>query len=377
MLKLKRFYFKEKYPWEYEFGPVELSNGLNLLIGKSGTGKTKFLNIITNISNKLGRGLIPGVTVQGNIFELNIQFEDENNKNIIYNIIGEFGEQTDTEIVLKQSSKNIKISEELIINDVKYIERENTKINLLIEKKEVLITLNSSIIAHEIPFAEQETITKIRTFFGGLMRLNESFGFNQIRFVVAQESPMVVSSTGDFLEASLYLFKEKYPENYKKYLNTLKEFFPSIENLNFRNVNNSNDISMFIKESLYPKEYYYMEASSGMHRIMGILNIIFSPILKTLICIDEIDNGIDYELLGKLFELIDEHANDFQVIATSHHPHWQDKTRLENWIIIKNMESRRRFHKIDFSKLSPLYKSNKYANSKLLFEKEIPLLEMK
>jgi energy-coupling factor transporter ATP-binding protein EcfA2 len=381
--KLRKFSFHDKLPSGWEFGPMALNGNFHLLVGKSGSGKTKTLNVLSHLKNSVmtqrfleflednrySFRLIISHVLNGKEVRIDYQFT------VVYK----------EKFVSEDASQNIKAIEERVTLDGKEIlHRQQNRVELAIEpRKEVFIPL--------IPYSFRTTfgneqidpvLQALSDFFAGIRRLND----NSVASIdIELGTPLnIVQPDGRGLSSSFEWMQHEHGEIYQKVLQEFTTMFGSITAIDFKLPTTFNVPFpvMHLSETGVTEQYSILEAAGGIQRVLSILNLIYAPGPISLICIDEIDSNLDALRIAKLLTHVKENRETLpQILAVSHNPYFQDRCGFAEWVVAQRHGSTVAYYSVDEEKMDPLYATGLYENSSLFKnslydEPQLPLKAM-
>jgi AAA15 family ATPase/GTPase len=314
----------------WEISDIELKK-LNLVVGDSGSGKTRFLNTFFN----LGR-FATGTKKSGDgcwkvRFEINGSFYSWE----IENRIKENGEWfVDRELLIDESKKN----------GPPIIERTSDSFQFNGEKIPKLKKDSSSIELLE----DEELVKPIKEGFGNILRRN--FSSDELDRAVRLE--MITNDLLDQdiqtifhrdvgLNIKLYYLSEKNPTLFKSICDRFLEIFPFVRNYKMHTLKDYK--SNFPAPGLFPilsiKEknvdiWIPLERfSSGMQKVLLLItDCHFFP--ESSIClIDEYENSLGINAINFFPTYLSEIDKDIQFIITSHHPYIINSIPANNWLV--------------------------------------------
>ena len=311
MLKLESYSVDEKKGTSQYWSMDEITfDRYNLIIGKNATGKSQLfnrLNFLRCLHEQDGQTPSIITDVHSKITFKNTKSGDE----IFYEVIISPGH----EVREKIENKTKKII--LFNSDSKefYNEKTNKIEHRLIVKKHSVTKL----IADDID--KYPTIKQIGDFFAGIKILRTD-RYDPSSLSLSRHQ-LVPDDNLRNLGSVVLLWKDQKPELYHRLLNTFKTFFFEIKD--FTDVPKANlPILGFIEKNV-TEVFDQTECSMGMLRILGLIALSISEDPKTgkvpsLLMIDEIDKGLDYENVGLIIEYVKEQSSESQIIFSSHSP---------------------------------------------------------
>jgi predicted ATPase len=313
------------------------------LVGASGVGKTKILGAIAQLKE----------IAQGHSFNgiaWNVKFETLEKKTYIWQ--GEFEQRAKSPFDLSDEAKkeekyNI-ISEQLIENDIKIINRNSDK---LIFNGEETVKLSPQQSAVSL-LKEEELISPV---FKSLTKV-QLIDYTEILW----KSMIVISdiTTTEYLVKkydTIEKIKESNKEIYEKLFlasvvnNSIFEsikrryitIFPQVEDIRFAPADSTTDTPFYFKEDYLVAqikekgvERWIQEFSSGMFRsLMQIGELYLCPEGSVLLK-DEFENSLGVNCIDELTNDILNSEREIQFILTSHHPYIINNIPYQNWKIV-------------------------------------------
>jgi AAA15 family ATPase/GTPase len=331
MIKYYEYNGGENENWE--FSAVLLSK-INLLVGASGSGKTRFLNTLFNFSEFVTNGR----NFRFGIWKLKIT---AGNSEYDWNYEGSFND--DGEHIVK-SEVLIKINDGTSIELVRRDEKEFFFKGVPLPKLEKDIPSVSLL-------KEEELIKPLYNVFAHVMR--RRFHDNALNDAVAIEgiSKKTIdkftkkSNLDEFwvrdrpIQSRLYLFNKFFKEKYKVATEFLISVFPTIEATEIRFLTEAT----FGKETIVPIFFVkekgvkdlipLQELSSGMQKVLLIITDILSLTQNCIYIIDEYENSLGINAINFLPEFLLNYGGDNQFIITTHHPYLINNMPMKNWLV--------------------------------------------
>jgi ABC-type multidrug transport system ATPase subunit len=331
-MKLLRYNLSASPEDNFIFEATNFSR-INLLVGDSGTGKTKFLNTIDNFFKQL---VSPKIRFSG---KWDVDFEVAG---ISYNYRLSVTQSTrsprektiESEILTKGKGELFNRSNGSIIwkgNKMPKLSSDQACFSLLEDDEITPIYLNmKKVIA--------------RRFSGNELDANFQLG-TVLSNAPNNPVPPHIKSLGDLaiepidFHNKMYILKIFSPGNYKKVIELIKTAFPIIEEAdiqdmikvlpNFQGPLHTHVFS--IKEKNIEKWIATNNISSGMQKIF--LLILDTILLQDagILLIDEYENSLGISAINFLPDLIDTISENCQFIITSHHPYIINKIPIESW----------------------------------------------
>lgn len=320
-------------------------DGLNLLVGISGVGKTKILRAILDM-----KAIALGQTIPSLKWKMKFQAHSDS----VYEWTGET-ESIQPRLTTNQGlnkinsifdfglGANTKIQNEKILENGKVVaERDASTI-----KFQGSITLKLSPFESLIKLLSLEE--KIQPIFNGFSRIifrDVSRNLVEVRF---QETSAINSSDSQYNNLDtiknsnlgfllkLLLVSIKHKNEYYKIKGYFSDIFPQVEDIVIReepNLLNSNIVVMYIKEKGIKNLIHYNDVSSGMMRTIEHLCDIFLSPDNAVVLIDEFENSLGVNCIDTITETILQRREKIQYIITSHHPYIINKVSKDFWKLV-------------------------------------------
>lgn len=311
---------------------IQFNSMLTLLVGASGVGKTKILNVIkalTNISN--------GESYNG--LKWRVEFL-QNEHDYIWE--GEFDSKNEYgHISLDLGDKDGKVSiiNELIIDNGEILVKRSSDAIFYQGNKLVKLDNTKSIV--EL-LKEEPLIEPIYKGFQQCYDLDTNE--NKINFspiVDVSKRPlnlMIIKALKTFSPIEkLFLLYEKKMKEFDIINQKFQDIFPNIEGIDFT-VAKSFDGQFVpilrIKEKNVVSWIDQLDISSGMMRtLLQIITLVLAND-GDVIMIDEFENGLGVNCINELADLIMEPEANIQVVMTSHHPYIINAIPVKDWKIL-------------------------------------------
>ena len=323
--------------------PTKLGK-VNLLVGTSGSGKTRFLNTFFNFSHFVA------VSNRSWFGNWKISFITEG---CAYTWIMKVG-------LNKKNDRREVLTEQLIKNP------DNNRREILIDRTQVSFKFcNKELpkLPGEKPsvwlLKEEEKIQPIYKLFSHVLRQN----FSGYALIKAKANttlhPSVIKSfekspdietlwSGDFpLGARMYLLENYFPNKYELAMKFFKKIFPTVKGALVGIMENSpleglpEGIMPFFKvrEKGVKPPIPLKELSSGMQKVLLIITEILSLPEGSIYLIDEYENSLGINAIDFLPEFLIDHGGENQYLITTHHPYLINKMPMRYWRVFNRRGS--------------------------------------
>lgn len=304
----------------------------NLIVGDSGTGKTRLLNTIFNLGSYVAKSKL--VVRNRNEWKLSLGIGDDK---YYWNIITE-----------EEENDPIVKSEILYLNEKLILKRER---NEIIIGDITLPKLPRDVMSISV-LKEEEILKPLYNGFSKIMRRNFFTDVLEISAGIYPVNERILDKIGSKkdlfelfksdlgLNPKLYILSNYFPDIYEKIITLFKEAFPFVTDISivdsssFDLLNIPGRAPIFcIKESSVDKLIRLDELSSGMQKTLLILTDLLSMPDDSIYLIDEYENSMGIGPLDVLPNLLLSEDIDTQIFVTSHHPYIITKIPVKNWYV--------------------------------------------
>jgi energy-coupling factor transporter ATP-binding protein EcfA2 len=335
-LRLKSFSFEERQGDEIEFevSKIDLGN-FNLFIGNNAQGKTRIFKVFDFVKNLL--------TGQGR--QISTSFNAKFNFEILSS-----KESVHYTLKVTPGTEGNSYVEEISRGDLQLLSTGTKKI-LLNEKTNQ--TVDNFFVPQNLPAISAindkqfNTIKLIREFFLRMLFINSS----KVNEVINDPASFSLNSLGTNLVSVLNNWSQKYPEIYEEVKEDFKRCFPFIMDVKFIKRPLLGRLGLIdllaINEEGVSKEIEQLAWSDGMWRMLCLICLpktqyefdkhLYPP---SLICIDEIENGLDFNTLQYITDYLRTYSENIQIIVSSHSPLMGKFIHPKDWQIVKRKGSK-------------------------------------
>lgn len=332
-MKLITYKLSSVEPDGWDFDKVSFDR-VNLLVGDSGTGKTRLVNTIVNFAKQIVSEKIIHTgdwdiefEVDGNAFSYRLVVknsqEDIAEKEIVYE---ELTRSSDKELLVKRDQGTFiwKSSE------MPKLAKNISTIVMLREEEEI----------RDIYSGFRRIVA--RRFFGD--ELNQNFQFGalspdvQKRLIEKHDASLLLNEPIDF-HNKMNLLKAIDSKMYSRIVDQYRTAFPyvidtSIQALSqmFQSVPMPLQAPVFcIREKAIEKWIPVNDISSGMQKLFLLILDLHLMKDSGILLIDEYENSLGINAINFLPDLIYTISEKCQFIITSHHPYIINNIPIENW----------------------------------------------
>lgn len=337
MIKYYEYLGSEREPWK--FAPATLSK-INLLVGTSGSGKTRFLNTLFNFSEFVTKGN----TFRAGRWILKVDIGEDIYEWIYEGIVNE----DEIHLVKYELLKKISGTEETII-----IRRD---LDNFVFMDKPLPKLEKDILSVTL-LKEEDILRPLYNVFSHVMRrrfhdssLNDSVTLSSLskNFINKLRKNPVLDELWkhDFpIQNRLYIFNEIFKDKYYTAIKFFTSVFPTIEHTEIKILNAPSFgidtvVPIFLIREKGVKELIPLsELSSGMQKVLLIITDILSLTENCIYIIDEYENSLGINAIDFLPEFLINNSGNNQFIITTHHPYLINNMPIKNWLVFNRRGS--------------------------------------
>jgi ABC-type Na+ transport system ATPase subunit NatA len=329
----------------WQLAPVEFGS-VNLLVGVSGVGKTRILEVIRSLK-KIAFGIdwekqfLNGVEWDITFYTAPDQKYRWSGKSTVVNnydyTADEFGEKTYSSIgVLPQLEV-----EEIYLNGICLAHRKDGIIEF---ESKVMPKLSPSESLIKIFQAEDKILPIINGFRLVVVSQTqnpERWTNSSIHYKIDNLSLSDIRKTNNTLVDRLGLLQINDREIFARIKSNFIEIFPQVENfrileeqIRFESSGKVSPIfSLELKEIGVNRWITQSNLSMGMLKTLAHITEIYLLAEGSILLIDEFENSLGVNCIDVVTELLNE-RKDIQFIFTSHHPYIINKIPMQYWKII-------------------------------------------
>lgn len=317
-------YYYNGWPLEeWEFQEVKL-NSVNLIVGSSGSGKTRYLNSIFNISSSI----VQGQPFRSGHWKLTVKTEEyeylweyDGGKNQIQREIvarKRIGLQEKFENLIDRTPDTFSFCGEKLPR----LQRDRIGITLLKEENKIG------------PLYETFSKVQIRKFHDEGLR--DALSLQDVskelsNLSISKDKILTLWQQQPTLSAKMFLLREMFPEQYNLAVETFQQVFPSIKKCDM-SIQSPGRVPIFlIKEKKINRNIPVVELSSGMQKVLLIIADIITLPKGSIYIIDEYENSLGINAIDFLPEFLADHGTDIQFLATTHHPYLINNMPMKTW----------------------------------------------
>jgi len=314
-------------PWVFQsarFGRT------NLIVGKSGTGKSRLLNTIFNLASSVSQGnLKPSPAKFLLTFDqakCRYRYEIETGPHGVVAERLELVGDTDSEVIIDRTRDRFLY----LGQKVPQLDFSKAGVSLL---------------------QEEEKIRPVHEGFGMIWRrrfdadgLEKARGLSNIPKDLEKACQRGIAYTRIFdltLSSRIYLIQKYDKPLYSRIKSAFQDVFPEFTELQVRKLKpdempfQTEDMvpGLFLTEKGLAQQVALPQLSSGMQKVLLIITDILSAPHGVVYMIDEYENSLGVNAIDFLPELLSD-VNTVQTLVTTHHPHLINAMPVRNWQIL-------------------------------------------
>jgi len=325
----------------FSFSKVNFER-INLLVGDTGTGKTKFLNTIFNLGrlavskvlDKYGNWTVK-FDVNGEVYKwiLEIEPDEDDQKMIVKDNLYKIDDGNDIEIIKRDENHFVFEGKEL-----PKLSRNEASISLL---------------------KDEPSIKPLFDGFGSIMKRDfyKLFSLSEDKYEILSNNEINGFEKNKSLEKlfhmnhdvniKLYFLSIYFNEIYNNIILQIKEVFNFITDVKITDIQDKYGGPQFagkipmlsIKEKNVEDWLDYAILSAGMRKVITILTDSYILPKGALYLIDEYENSLGINAIDFLPTFLLSEQTQNQFILTSHHPYIINKIPVKNWYIFNRKGS--------------------------------------
>jgi len=326
--------YKDTVQQGESFSKIELGK-VNLFVGASGSGKTRFLNTLFNFGSFLttGQRFRRGhwkIELQASGYTYFLEYKGQEPGETEQSIVRELITATD-----KSGKKEILVDR----NQGKFIFC-NTRLPKLPASKPSVYLLKE----------EPKIAPLFRSFSRILRRSFDTDTITQARLL----QPVTKNTINEFrtdksldqllakqfpLSATLYVLRKNFPTKFKLIAQYYQSIFQTIEAVQISNItaprlDKTGEIpAIAIKQKGVRKLIEISQLSSGMVKVLLILTDVITMPNGSVYMIDEYENSLGINAIDFFPGFLSQHGNDNQFIITTHHPYLINNIPVRDWYL--------------------------------------------
>ena len=369
---------------------IRLKDGVNLLLGINGSGKSSFINSLRLLSEGvIGEGLVKLIQEQWGGFDQIINFNGERKApyaQVTYvfdgeklnaiNKIAKFKSDIHYRITICPSGTSYTLSEKIYAEDRKKSDSKfiyldfsngNGKISTRVEGSKIIFQdySESEVSGQELilrQINDPKHYLPIHTLRKAIEQMSVYSNFNveegsRVRLATEFTTDVRLKKNGANLSQILNLLKLSHTFAFTRLEETFRNVNPHFKSIEITNLHGQSYLSLLEKNM--SRSIGAMHMSDGKLRFLLLESIFYNPHRGLLVAIDEPERGLHPDMIRSVSDMIKHAAKDTQIIVATHSPHLLNQFELEDILVFEKNEENTTVVKIvseeDFPDLNDEY----------------------
>lgn len=344
-MRLLSYEYRDLGPRGWTFYKSELSR-VNLLVGDSASGKTRFLNTIFNLCLTVTeKRPLPAPTqwklsfIHNDIkYDWRIRTDhDSNNKAFVLEEHLTQYEGSSRKTIIQR------IPSEFNFNGIHLPKLRSDNLSISILKEEELIKPIFEGFSH---------ILRRRFFSDALQDVQPTIEPNPgyLNSPAKSLSDIYNMDPHPTLNLKLFILRKKFPDIYAKICESFMSVFGFVTDVDVKDIRDIMPRAIIpipaptpifaIQEKGVKNWLGINELSSGMQKVMLIITDTLSLPNGSTYLLDEYENSLGVSAIDFLPSFLDTIENEIQFLITSHHPYLINNIPADNWLVFRRRGSR-------------------------------------
>ena len=337
---------------------------VNLIVGDSGAGKTRFLNTLSNFAKQ---ATADSVSFSGDwtvVFTIG-------SKQYQWDLVVDENPKSEEKIVSREilSVKIAGVFQTILSRDGNSFTYGETKLPKLSRNMTSISLLKDEDDISSINAAFKRVQT--RRFFTS--ELSENFAYYSLptgvveKHMSAKDLDLLLRDPIGF-QNKIFILEQLFPQKYKDLLEFYKEVFPFVKEFSFQmlsDVSNAPKLpfrtrAFCFKEQSLDRWIPVNDISSGMQKVFLLALDVYLMPEGGIMLIDEYENSLGVNAINFFPDLLIDSDFECQFILSSHHPYLINRIPIDSWLV---------FHRkgVDVSIKSGKELKEKFGKSRQLY----------
>ena len=342
-MKILQYTVNEVVEAPWSFSPVQIAR-VNLLVGNTATGKTRFLNTLFNLRRFV-------VNKEPRSGDWEIEFTDHGIK-YRWNVLSFQRDQEEVQVHREYVARYEANGDETVL-----VERDNDTFRY---KTNVLPKLNKGETSISL-LKDEDDIRPIYEAFTRIKRRQFSLGADQgilayeaLPFIKEpqrgqQYSLEELSKDSFSLNVKFFYLKKFHQRIFNSICSLFMEVFPFIKEIDVKDAKEFAALPVHVsgvvpvisfREANVSRRILQHEISSGMKKMLLFITDMMTMPSDSMYLIDEYENSLGLNAIQFFPELIENESGISQYIITSHHPYIIGNIPIQNWYVFTRKGSR-------------------------------------
>lgn len=348
---------------------IKLKDGVNLLLGINGSGKSSFINSLRILNEGIaGEGLVKLIQEQWGGYDQIINFNGDRKApyaQITYvfdykklnavNAAADFKSDIYYRITIRQSGTSYTLNEKIYTEHKKktgsaftYLDfsNGNGKISTRTQDSAILFQdyTDSDISGQELilrQINDPKHYLPIHTLRKAIELISVYNNFNveegsKVRSTTEFSTDVRLRKNGANLSQILNLLKFNHTFDFARLEKTFSNINPNFKSIEIINLYGQSYLSLLEKNM--SRAIGALHISDGTLRFLLLESIFYNPLRGSLVAIDEPERGLHPDMIRSVAEMIKYAAKQTQIIIATHSPHLLNQFELEDILVFEKNE---------------------------------------
>ncbi|MCH8041516.1 MAG: ATP-binding protein [Nitrospinae bacterium] len=330
--------FTQEVPHHWKILPINLK-AVNLIVGASGSGKSRFLNTFTHFCEFIteekefyeGRWEVHA-EAGGFLYKWEVESKKHSSKeNEIFRELLTRESPNGPKInLIIRTSKSFKFNDK----EMPKLRRDKLSVSLLKEEDDIapIFSVFSKYLRRDF---QGDSLTQASS----LMPLPAQFNKKSKSDVDVKFEN--IWKEGHSLSSTLFILHRFFPKVFSSIVDSYKEVFPIIQEIKV-DPHADPDAPVFpnkilpvalVKEKGVSEWIPISQLSSGMKKVLLIITDIITLPKESIYMIDEYENSLGINAIDFLPQFILDKGKDIQYFITTHHPYLINQMPIKDWLV--------------------------------------------
>lgn len=345
---------------------IKLKEGVNLLLGINGSGKTSFINSLRLLSEGIaGEGLVKLIQEQWGGYDqlincngdrkapyAQITYVFDYKKLNAINAAADFKSDIYYRITIRQSGNSYSLNEKMYTDHKKrsgssYIYLDfsngNGKISTRTQDSSILFQdyTDSDISGQELilrQINDPKHYLPIHILRKAIEAISVYNNFNveegsKVRSLAEFSTDVRLRKNGANLSQILNMLKLNHTFDFARLENTFININPNFKSIEITNLYGQSYLSLLEKNM--SRAIGALHISDGTLRFLLLESILYNPLRGLLVAIDEPERGLHPDMIRSVAEMIKYASKQTQIIVATHSPHLLNQFELEDVLVFE------------------------------------------
>lgn len=345
---------------------IKLNEGVNLLLGINGSGKTSFINSLRLLSEGIaGEGLVKLIQEQWGGYDqivncngdrkapyAQVTYIFDYKKLNAINAAADFKSDIYYRITIRQSGTSYSLNEKMFTahkkkSGLSYIYLDfsngNGKLTTRTQDSSILFQdyTDSDISGQELilrQINDPKHYLPIHTLRKAIESISVYNNFNveegsKVRSLAEFSTDVRLRKNGANLSQILNMLKLNHTFDFARLEETFRNINPNFRSIEITNLYGQSYLSLLEKNM--SRAIGALHISDGTLRFLLLESILYNPLRGLLVAIDESERGLHPDMIRSVAEMIKYASKQTQIIVATHSPHLLNQFELEDVLVFE------------------------------------------